>query len=93
LIRPLVYVTEEITRAYAASREIPLVPCSCSQKMGTVRRALRDLFRGLESEYPHLKENILSAMGNLDTRRLLDTRFHGLEIQEPHSVFPIVTEP
>ena len=93
LIRPLVYVTEEITRAYAESLEIPLVPCSCSQKTGTVRRALRDLFRELEGEYPHLKENILSAMGNLDTRRLLDTRFYHPESQAPSPVFPIVTEP
>jgi tRNA 2-thiocytidine biosynthesis protein TtcA len=93
LIRPLVYVTEEITRAYAELLEIPLVPCSCSQKTGTVRRALRDLFRDLEGEYPHLKENILSAMGNLDTRRLLDTRFYHPEIQPPSPVFPIVTEP
>jgi len=47
----------------------------------------------LEGEYPHLKENILSAMGNLDTSRLLDTRFYHPEIQAPRPVFPIVTEP
>ena len=32
LIRPLVFVTEDITRAYAESRGIPVVPCGCSQK-------------------------------------------------------------
>ncbi len=92
LIRPLVYVTEDITRAYAESRGIPVVPCGCSQKTGTVRRALRDMFASLEREYPHLKENILSAMGNLDTGRLLDPRF--LHAEQPHSQqpFPIVTE-
>jgi hypothetical protein len=41
-----------------------------------------------------LKENILSAMGNLDPKRLLDTRFLDMEgreetVPEP---FPIVTE-
>lgn len=91
LIRPLVYVTEEITRAYAAARGIPVVPCGCSQKTGTVRRALRDLFAGLEREHPHLKENILSAMGNLDTGRLLDTRFLELDQPERRDPFPIVT--
>src|SRR5512146_489358 len=70
LIRPLVYVNEEITRAYAESLGIPVVPCGCSQKTGTVRRALREMFANLEQEYPHLKENILSAMGNLDPARL-----------------------
>jgi tRNA 2-thiocytidine biosynthesis protein TtcA len=79
LIRPLVYVTEDITRAYAEALGVPVVPCGCSQKTGTVRRALRDLFGELEREHPHLKENILSAMGNVDTGRLLDPRFLNLE--------------
>src|SRR5205809_1641888 len=65
LIRPLVFVTEDITSSYAQARGIPVVPCGCSQKTGTVRRALRDIFAELEQDYPHLKENILSAMGNL----------------------------
>ena len=93
LIRPLVYVTEDITRAFTESRGIPVVPCGCSQKTGTVRRALRDMFSELEREYPHLKENILSAMGNLDTHRLLDPRFLDMESPRPQDVFPIVTEP
>lgn len=92
LIRPLVFVTEDITRAYAESRGIPVVPCGCSQKTGTVRESLRGMFRELEREYPHLKENILSAMGNLDPGRLLDTRFHDSETPEPQVTFPIFTE-
>lgn len=92
LIRPLVFVTEDLTRDYAASLGIPVVPCGCSQKTGTVRRALRNMFGELEREYPHLKENILSAMGNLDPKRLLDPRFHGPEAPEPETLFPIVTE-
>src|SRR3974377_1512512 len=75
LIRPLVFVNEQITRAYAESHGIPVVPCGCSQKTGTVRRALRDIFAELEREHPHLKENILAAMGNVDTSRLLDKRY------------------
>jgi len=87
LIRPLVFVTEEITRAYAEKLGIPIVPCGCSQKTGTVRQSLRGLFADLERDYPHLKENILSAMGNVDPSRLLDTRFLGEQKPEP---FPIV---
>jgi len=99
LIRPLVFVTEEITRAYAELRGVPIVPCACSQRTGTVRRSLRGLFASLEQEYPHLKENILSAMGNIETGRLLDTRYLDLEAggereSAPPAVelFPIVTE-
>ncbi len=90
LIRPLVFVTEDITRAYSESRGVPVVPCGCSQRTGTVRRALRDVFSDLEREYPHLKENILSAMGNVDTGRLLDPRFLNLDIEEPRELFPIL---
>jgi tRNA 2-thiocytidine biosynthesis protein TtcA len=92
LIRPLVFVTEEITRAYAEARGVPVVPCGCSQRTGTVRRALRDMFAELEREYPHLKENMLSAMGNVDTSRLLDTRFLNAEQEAPRELFPIVAE-
>src|SRR5246127_4433685 len=92
LIRPLVFVTEEITRAYAEACGVPVVPCGCSQRTGTVRRALRDMFGELEREYPHLKENMLSAMGNVDTSRLLDTRFLRPESDAPRELFPIVTE-
>src|SRR5581483_5704444 len=79
LIRPLVFVNEEITTAYAASLGVPVVPCGCSQKTGTVRRALRDMFGELEREHPNIKDSILSAMGNVDTSRLLDPRFLDLE--------------
>ena len=95
LIRPLVYVTEDITTAYAASLGAPVIPCGCSQKTGTVRRSLRDIFRELELEHPDLKQNMLSAMGNLNPSRLLDTRYLDVEedtpVAEPE-LFPIVTE-
>src|SRR5689334_807947 len=61
LIRPLVYVTEDITTKFAQLQGVPVVPCGCSQRTGTVRRSLRDLFASLEGQYPHIKENILSA--------------------------------
>jgi tRNA 2-thiocytidine biosynthesis protein TtcA len=72
LIRPLVFVKEEITTAYAAQSGAPIVPCGCSQKTGTVRRSLRDIMAELEREHPRLRENLLGAMGNLQLDRLLD---------------------
>lgn len=93
LIRPLVFVNEDVTRAYAAQLGVPLVPCGCSQKTGTVRNALRGIFGSLELEHPHLKENLLAAMGNVDTSRLLDTRFlFDAKAQGDTALFPIVTE-
>ena len=94
LIRPLVFVTEDITTAYAQSHGVPVVPCGCSQRTGTVRRALRDMFGELEREYPNLKETMLSAMGNVDTGRLLDPRFLDLEeATVPHVTQPVTQPP
>jgi len=90
LIRPLVFVSERITRAYAEARGLPLVPCGCSQKTGTVRSLLRGVFAEIEREHPHLQENILAAMGNIDTGRLLDPRFLAEDGAAPP---PIVIEP
>jgi tRNA 2-thiocytidine biosynthesis protein TtcA len=79
LIRPLVYVTEDLTTRYAESLGAPVIPCGCSQRTGTVRKSLRGMLGELEKEYPYLKENLLSAMSRIDTDRLLDERFLDLE--------------
>jgi tRNA 2-thiocytidine biosynthesis protein TtcA len=96
LVRPLLFVTEDITRRYAESLGAPVVPCGCSQKTGTVRRSIRDIFGDLERDYPHLKENLLSAMGNIEPQRLLDTRYLDLEnCEDPVSgaaLPPVLTE-
>jgi tRNA 2-thiocytidine biosynthesis protein TtcA len=94
LIRPLVFVSEDITTRFAASLGAPVIPCGCSQKTGTVRRSLRDIMAELESEHPFLKENLLSAMGNIDPQRLLDTRYLDTEAAEVEAsaLLPVLTE-
>lgn len=98
LIRPLVFVTEDVTRRFAASLGAPVIPCGCSQKTGTVRRTLRDMFSEMEGQYPYLKENLLSAMGNIEPQRLLDTRYLDLEasdddpIRSGEALLPVLTE-
>ena len=87
LIRPLVYVSEDLTRSYSESLGCPVIPCGCSQKTGTVRRTLRDMFLEIESQHPFLKETLLSAMGNIETSRLLDTRFLDLDKDQDEEAF------
>ena len=82
LIRPLVYVTEEVTRGYVESKGIPVVPCGCSLRTGTVRRGIRETIAEWEIEHPFLRENILTAMGNIQHGRLLDTRHIDLDGEE-----------
>jgi len=93
LIRPLCYVTEDITARFAASIGAPVIPCGCSQKTGTVRRSLREIFADLEKEYPNLKQTMLSAMGNLQPDRLLDPRYLPEEASDrKEGLFPILSE-
>lgn len=79
IIRPLVYVTEDLTRGYAGETGAPVIPCGCSLKTGTVRRSIRDIFAEFEKDYPHLKSTLLSAMGNINPSRLLDLRYLDLD--------------
>lgn len=79
LIRPLVFVTEDLTRNFAAQLGAPVIPCGCSQKTGTVRNSLRSFFAAMEADHPHLKDTLLSAMGNIDGSRLLDLRYLDLD--------------
>ena len=96
LIRPLVFVGEDLTTQFAASLGAPVIPCGCSQRTGTVRKTLRSAFADLEKEYPRMKDSLLSAMGNLDPSRLLDVRYLDLEGTEEsvdnRELFPILTE-
>jgi len=75
LIRPLIYVSEEITAGYAQEQGIEITPCVCSFKTGTVRESLRNFLHTAKQNNPHVMENLLAAMGRIDTSRLLDRRF------------------
>ena len=96
LIRPLVYVTEEITRAWVESKGVPVIPCGCSIRSGAVRRSIRGTIAEWEQEHPHLRENILSAIGNLEPSRLLDTRYLNGAFPSPPApapdLFPVLNE-
>ncbi len=95
LIRPLVYVHEVITKAYAKGLTDDVVPCGCSQKTGTVRGSIREFMDQMEREHPRMKDTMLAAMGNLYPQRLLDPRYFDPEISdEPatQTLFPILTE-
>ncbi len=75
LIRPLVYTNEEITSGYTNEKQIRITPCVCAHRSGTVRRSLREFLDEIRADNPHILENLLSAMGRIDTDRLLDKRF------------------
>jgi tRNA 2-thiocytidine biosynthesis protein TtcA len=82
LIRPLVFVPEEITQRYSEEHGIPITPCVCSHRTGTVRRNLRGFLDEMKKTHPDVLESMLSAMKNVDAPRLLDKRFLETETGE-----------
>jgi tRNA 2-thiocytidine biosynthesis protein TtcA len=76
VIRPLCYVSEAETRAYAHERRYPMVRCGClscglpDQKRQVVKRMLA----AVEAENPGAKRQMLAALGNVKAGHLLDTR-------------------
>src|SRR5579883_2548481 len=85
--RAPVDIVEEASQHGAEVPGGPVIPCGCRQRTETLRRTLHYTFTRLEKDYPHLKETLLSAMGNIETSRLLDPRF--LDLEAPAEANPL----
>ena len=78
VIRPLVYVAEDEARAYTRACGLEVIGCCCpvcgdlSLKRQRVKRWLLEL----EREHAGVKSSILTAIGNVMPRHLLDTRLN-----------------
>ena len=65
LIRPLVYVTEDMTTAYAHAMGLPTVGCVCGDR-SPVRREIRDFLARLRRRHVGIPESITAALGNVN---------------------------
>ena len=74
VIRPLVYVPEEEIAALVRDSGVPVVSCSCPVSgTGELKRErMKRLLTELEREIPFVKRSLLTAMGNVQPRHLLD---------------------
>jgi tRNA 2-thiocytidine biosynthesis protein TtcA len=71
LIRPLVYVDEATTTAYARAHGLEHVGCVCGDK-DSVRREIRAFLAGLRSSHSGVSESITAALGNVNPYMLFD---------------------
>jgi tRNA 2-thiocytidine biosynthesis protein TtcA len=78
VIRPLVFVGEEEARAYTKACELPVIGCCCPAcgDLGLQRQRVKRMLMDLEGEHPGVKQSMLTALGNVAPRHLLDTRLN-----------------
>ena len=71
VIRPLVYVTEELTEAYARAAGLAPIGCVCGDQ-DSVRRDIRSFLATLDERHPGVRESIAAALGNVNPYLLFD---------------------
>jgi len=73
VIRPLVYVTEDMTRRCAESMGVPILGCFCSYQgmSGTRRQWIKEQLARIQKEIPGVKSSILHSMRRVHHRHLL----------------------
>ena len=65
LIRPLIYVTEELSREYARTQGFLPIACVCSEKE-SVRREIREFLDLMRSRHAGIPDSITAALGNVN---------------------------
>jgi tRNA 2-thiocytidine biosynthesis protein TtcA len=78
VIRPLVLVGEDEARQYAKESELPIIGCCCPAcgDLSLQRQRVKRLLMDLEVEHPGVKQSMITALGNVAPRHLLDTRLN-----------------
>jgi len=71
LIRPLVYVTEDLTAVYARARGLDAVGCVCNDTP-SVRGEIRAFLGTLRAHHPGVADSITAALGNVNPYTLFD---------------------
>lgn len=74
VIRPLVYVEERDIIRFSRTNRFPVV-CCCCPVCGSAdqqRKKMKELLLALERDIPFVKRSLLTALGNVHPRHLLD---------------------
>ena len=77
VIRPLAYVKEADTLAWAEHMQVPIIPCNlCGSQEHLQRKQVSNMLKEWEKQYPGRTELILTALQNVVPSHLLDRKLH-----------------
>jgi tRNA 2-thiocytidine biosynthesis protein TtcA len=65
LIRPLIYVTEDLSTEYARARGFLPIACVCSEKE-SIRKEIREFIDTMKSRHIGIADSISAALGNVN---------------------------
>ncbi len=72
VIRPFLYVPEEIIAAVAQNNALPVIPSPCPANGKTKRQDIKDLLSSLSAQFPDIHEKLLHALDNTEKYNLWD---------------------
>ena len=72
LIRPLAFVTEDLSTEYARLSGFLPIACVCGEKE-SVRREIREFLETMKSRHPGISESIIASLGNVNPYTLFST--------------------
>jgi tRNA(Ile)-lysidine synthase TilS/MesJ len=65
LIRPMVYVSENLSTEYAKAQGFLPIACVCSEKE-SIRREIREFMDAMKSRHVGISDSITAALGNVN---------------------------
>ena len=72
VIRPFIYVPEEIIAGCARDNDLPITNAPCPIDGKTARQDVKDLIKELSAKFPDLHEKLLHALDNTEKYNLWD---------------------